>query len=92
LIKTKKGMNMPIFEIQCNDCGYNGEVLVMGSDRDTACPSCGSRQTQKLMSPTSSLTGREGQALPGTGDTACCGSRPGQASNCSGPGSCCGRQ
>jgi putative FmdB family regulatory protein len=83
---------MPIFEIKCKDCGYTGEVLVIGSDQGMACPSCSSLQTDKLMSPTSSLTGREGQQLPGAQDTACCGSRPGQASNCAGPGSCCGQR
>ncbi|MEJ2158422.1 MAG: zinc ribbon domain-containing protein [Desulfobacteraceae bacterium] len=83
---------MPIFDIQCNDCGNIGEVLVMSGGADAVCPSCGSRQTEKLMSPTSSLTGREGQTLPGVRDTACCGSRPGEASNCSGPGSCCGQR
>ena len=83
---------MPIFDIRCNNCGRTAEVLVMYDDGDMACPSCGSRQTVKLMSPTSSLTGREGQALPGARDTACCGSRPGEASNCSGPGSCGGQR
>jgi putative FmdB family regulatory protein len=83
---------MPIFDIRCNNCGRTAEVLVMSVEGDMACPSCGSLQTVKLMSPTSSLTGREGQALPGARDTACCGSRPGEASNCSGPGSCCGQR
>jgi putative FmdB family regulatory protein len=83
---------MPIYDIQCNKCGYTGEMLVMRSDGSMICPSCGSRRIDKLMSPTSSLTGREGQPLPGARGTACCGSRPGEASNCSGPGSCCGRQ
>jgi putative FmdB family regulatory protein len=83
---------MPIFDIRCNNCGRTAEVLVMCDDGDMACPSCGSRQTVKLMSPTSSLTGREAQSFPGAHDTACCGSRPGEASNCSGPGSCCGQR
>ena len=83
---------MPIFDIQCNDCGYTGEVLVMRKDQGLACPFCGCWKTDKLMSPTSSLTGREGHTLPGAQDTACCGSRPGEASGCSGPGSCCGRR
>ena len=82
---------MPIFEVACNDCGLTGEVLVVGSDPKMPCPHCGSLQTEKMMSPTSSLTGREGHALPGAQDTGCCGSRPGQATNCAGPGSCCGR-
>jgi hypothetical protein len=41
------------------------------------------------MSASSSLTGRARQAVPGPGDTACCGSTPSHA-GCAGPGSCCG--
>jgi putative FmdB family regulatory protein len=83
---------MPIYEIECTVCGYIGELLVMNRDGAMACPSCGSNQTAKLMSATSSLTGREGQKVPGAQDTACCGSRPSEASNCAGPGSCCGQR
>ena len=83
---------MPIFEIRCQDCNYTGEVLVIDRAAPMACPSCGSRKTTRLMSATSSLTGRSGQALPGPKDTACCGSHPGQAEGCAGPGSCCGRR
>ncbi|MGD9007989.1 MAG: zinc ribbon domain-containing protein [Desulfobacteraceae bacterium] len=83
---------MPIYEIQCQDCDYSGEVLVVGSDGAMSCPSCGSQHTTKLMSATSSMTGRTGPQMPGPQDTACCGSRPGEASNCAGPGSCCGQR
>jgi len=83
---------MPIFEIQCTDCGYAGEVLIMERSAAMACPSCGSSKTTKLMSATSSMTGRNGSTLPGPQDTACCGSRPGEAAGCAGPGSCCGRR
>lgn len=83
---------MPIFEINCVDCGSNGEVLVMSSDGAMPCPSCGSLNTDKLMSATSSMTGQSGPKTPGPGDTACCGSRTGEASNCAGPGSCCGQR
>jgi putative FmdB family regulatory protein len=81
---------MPIFEIACNQCRYNGEVIVLSSKDPLTCPSCGSADTQKLMSATSSLTGKAGQVLPGPGDTACCGQSPGHSA-CAGPGSCCGR-
>jgi putative FmdB family regulatory protein len=82
---------MPIFEIRCADCAYTGEVLIIDRSAPLACPSCGSQRTAKLMSATSSLTGRNGQPLPGVRDTGCCGSHPGQAAGCAGPGSCCGR-
>jgi putative FmdB family regulatory protein len=82
---------MPIFDIKCSDCGYSGEVLVLRSDETFYCPACGSQHATKYMSPSSSLTGREGQKMPGMNDTACCGSRPGEAQGCAGPGSCCGK-
>lgn len=81
---------MPIFEIQCEDCGYRGEVIVLSSAEPLVCPSCGGTRASKLMSATSSLTGSSRQGLPGPGDHGCCGSRPSQA-GCAGPGSCCGR-
>jgi putative FmdB family regulatory protein len=82
---------MPIYEIKCSDCDHMGEVLVVSGDEEMRCPSCGSRNTAKLMSTTSSMTGQPGQKMPGPGDTACCGSRPGEATQCAGPGSCCGQ-
>lgn len=83
---------MPIYDIQCKDCDYTGEVLVLTGDGAMPCPACGSPHTAKLMSVASSLTGREGQRMPGAKDTACCGSQPGQGAGCIGPGSCCGQK
>ncbi|MBT8338669.1 MAG: zinc ribbon domain-containing protein [Desulfatitalea sp.] len=81
---------MPIFDIACDQCGFSGEVIVLNADDSLTCPNCRSTQPRKLMSPTSSLTGRDTQPLPGPGDTRCCGQHPAQAS-CAGPGSCCGK-
>jgi putative FmdB family regulatory protein len=81
---------MPIYDIVCSDCGYTGEALVLSPGDLPECPACASRTTRKLMSPTSSLTGKAAQHLPGPGDTACCGQSP-SAASCSGPGSCCGK-
>jgi putative FmdB family regulatory protein len=81
---------MPIYEIVCHRCRYTGEVIVLNSSDPVTCPGCGSVDTQKLMSPTSSMTGKTGPSVPGPGDTGCCGQSPGH-SGCAGPGSCCGR-
>ncbi|MGD9210423.1 MAG: zinc ribbon domain-containing protein [Desulfobacteraceae bacterium] len=81
---------MPIFEIVCSNCGYTGELIVMNQNDLLQCPECNSTKTHKLMSATSSLTGKNTQQFPGAGDTACCGQNPAQAS-CAGPGSCCGK-
>jgi putative FmdB family regulatory protein len=81
---------MPIFEVHCEACQFTGETIVLKSDDVLKCPVCGSDRTRKLMSASSSLTGKSPQQLPGVGDTACCGQSPAKAA-CSGPGSCCGR-
>ncbi|MFH1155081.1 MAG: zinc ribbon domain-containing protein [Pseudomonadota bacterium] len=81
---------MPIFDYLCLDCGKTSEILVAGSQVDVRCSSCGSANLKKLLSAHSSLSGSQGHAIPGPGDTACCGSSPGHG-GCAGPGSCCGR-
>ncbi len=81
---------MPIYEIACKECFQVSEVLVPSADQPVACPGCGSVQTERLMSATSSLTGRNTASFPGAGDTTCCGNAPG-AAGCAGPGSCCGK-
>jgi putative FmdB family regulatory protein len=81
---------MPIFEIVCSECGFTGELVVVGQKDPLTCPECGSKNTYKLMSATSSLTGKATQQFPATGDTGCCGQSPANAS-CAGPGSCCGK-
>ena len=81
---------MPIYEIICHECGYEGEVLDLSGEEKLVCPECESSHTQRVMSATSSITGKSGQSLPGPGDTGCCGSAPGH-SGCAGPGSCCGK-
>lgn len=80
---------MPIYDITCPACGFRGEILSQRIEDAPACPQCGQRAT-KLLSPTSSLTGKETTSLPGPADHGCCGSHPGHA-GCAGPGSCCGR-
>ncbi|MGD8262966.1 MAG: zinc ribbon domain-containing protein [Desulfobacterales bacterium] len=81
---------MPIYEVICTSCRQTSEVLVISKDDRLTCPNCGGHQTEKLISATSSLTGQQGQILPGSKDTACCGNSPMQ-SGCAGPGSCCGK-
>jgi putative FmdB family regulatory protein len=81
---------MPIYEIRCAKCGFQGEALVASSRSPLTCPSCSAPGPEKLVAPTSSLTGAARSRMPGPRDHGCCGSRPSQA-GCSGPGSCCGR-
>jgi len=81
---------MPIYDIQCQACGHSAEVIVTAIDAPLVCPECGSSDTAKIMSATSSLTGRNATPLPGPSDTGCCGNHPGHA-GCAGPGTCCGK-
>lgn len=88
--RNLEGGGMPIHDIECRDCGHQGETLSLKSGDALRCPACGGRNVVKRMSATSTLTGKSAQPLPGPGDTGCCGSSPGHA-NCAGPGSCCGK-
>lgn len=81
---------MPIYEIKCQDCGHNGEVLVLGGDAVLVCPECGSAKTERLISTPSPLSSRLGQNLPSPVDRACCRTSPVEA-GCAEPGSCCGK-
>ncbi|MDK2957725.1 MAG: hypothetical protein PWQ57_3223 [Desulfovibrionales bacterium] len=80
---------MPIYEYLCQDCATLYEEIVSESEDIPKCPHCGGTNGRKLLSASSSLTGKETPRTPGAGDTGCCGSSPG-ASGCI-PGSCCGR-
>ena len=40
---------MPLFEFYCEDCQQSNELLV-GRAEKPACPKCGSRKMEKLMS------------------------------------------
>jgi len=81
---------MPLFDFLCADCGHVAEELVTTEKMTVLCRKCGSSNLKKLMSAHSSLSGTPSAAMPGAGDTACCGSSPGHA-GCAGPGSCCGK-
>ena len=81
---------MPIYEMVCQDCGHQAEVILHGTVELPPCPACRSRKTEKRISAPSSLSGKTSSSHPGPGDTTCCGSAP-SAAGCAGPGSCCGR-
>ncbi|MBD3404119.1 zinc ribbon domain-containing protein [candidate division GN15 bacterium] len=58
---------MPIFEYQCEDCGYKFERLVPRADSTAACPSCQSERTKKLLSMFASSSGNSGSSAPSCG-------------------------
>lgn len=84
----REGGDMPIFEYLCRDCGKLFEDIQTSSDAQGLCPTCG-KPGERILSATSSLSGKERQSVPGSGDHGCCGSSPSNK-GCV-PGSCCGR-
>lgn len=48
---------VPIFEFVCGKCGNRFEELVTSSYQEVECPACGSLDTQKQISPFSSISG-----------------------------------
>ena len=44
---------MPIFEYRCSACRDEFEILVLNSSDVSACPSCGCKDVEKLMSMSS---------------------------------------
>lgn len=56
---------MPIYEFKCTKCGNSYESLcfrVSGEDR-SPCPSCGSQESEKLMSSFASLSSGGGSGF-----------------------------
>ena len=80
---------MPIFEFLCGSCGNVFEKLTYGNSEVVACLKCGSTDLTKLLSRSSTLSGKQEGRLPGSGDTGCCGTAP-STRGCV-PGSCCGK-
>jgi putative FmdB family regulatory protein len=44
---------MPVYEFECQSCGDRFEELVSSETRTFACPTCGSEETRRLLSPVS---------------------------------------
>jgi len=80
---------MPIFEYKCLECGKVYEEINTLSSHDGECPSCGKNKREKLISSTSSLTGKETPNIPDSQGMGCCGANP-SSKGCV-PGSCCGK-
>jgi putative FmdB family regulatory protein len=69
---------MPIFDYQCKDCGKTYDVLhkVREVEEDIVCPSCSSRNAQRLISsPNFSLSGKVSSSshAPESSAGCCCG-------------------
>jgi len=59
---------MPIFDFKCSDCGTVTEFLITGENKSSACPQCGGKNLEKLISAPSLL--RKTNTAPGK---TCCG-------------------
>jgi putative FmdB family regulatory protein len=58
---------MPIFEYRCRKCSRQFEEIVLGG-RAPACPGCGGRDLEKLVSVFAVSRGGEGSDFGGAGD------------------------
>ena len=74
---------MPIYEYQCKKCSQVSEFLILGSDPQLICKTCGSSDLLKLMSAHSTLAASRDRDVPLPGG--CCGN----PNSCGMPGSCC---
>jgi putative FmdB family regulatory protein len=78
---------MPIYEFKCAKCGREFEELIMGSKAKPACPACGHKKCDKLLSSFrfgASGAGGGDFAAPSAGGSSC-GSCA--ATSCAGCGS-----
>ena len=64
---------MPLYEFKCNRCESTFEQLILSSDEEdnVICPSCGERDTSRLMSSFSCGSSGMGKALSSGGSSAC---------------------
>jgi len=69
---------MPIYEFRCDKCGNVFEQLIFPSDEqeNVICPSCGERDTRRLMSSFSCGSSSSSEGL-GSGLSSGCSSSPG---------------
>ncbi|CCO22045.1 FmdB family zinc ribbon protein [Maridesulfovibrio hydrothermalis] len=80
---------MPIYEYKCLECKNIYEEISSKSSDLGECPACGHNYREKLISSTSSLTGKDTPGVPDAAGTGCCGANP-SSKGCI-PGSCCGK-
>jgi putative FmdB family regulatory protein len=59
---------MPIYEYRCLECGETSEMLLRSGNESIECPSCGSKNLEKLFSASYNI--RMGASMPGR---TCCG-------------------
>ncbi|MBI4444858.1 MAG: zinc ribbon domain-containing protein [Acidobacteria bacterium] len=63
---------MPIFEYRCQECNYQFETIVSGSNTRVECPGCRSTRAEKLFS-TFAVSGSIKSAALETGPCGTCG-------------------
>jgi putative FmdB family regulatory protein len=77
---------MPIYEYRCKSCETVYEELVTGDrDKKIPCPSCGSRESEKIMSVIGGIAMGKSSSGPACGSTSCASASACAASG----GGCC---
>lgn len=62
---------MPIYEYVCKQCGHEFEELVFNGEEPVACPRCGAKDTEKLMSACSAKVDGGGPNLEALQGSSC---------------------
>ncbi|MBI2434314.1 MAG: zinc ribbon domain-containing protein [Candidatus Hydrogenedentes bacterium] len=62
---------MPLFNIVCQDCAVESEVLLRGKEVLT-CPRCGSKQVERLLAKFAPMSSAPAAAPMGCGASQCC--------------------
>lgn len=79
---------MPIFEYKCKKCGEVFELLVRESTKP-ACPKCGGKRLEKLVSGFSVSATGKGGGRRSIRSRQICGNCPSGGGDCCSGGSCC---
>lgn len=75
---------MPIFEYKCSQCDNVFEELVLNSEQEIECNSCGSKQTSKLLSKCRTRMGGDESlgGVPSAAGGGCASCGGGNCSSC----------
>jgi putative FmdB family regulatory protein len=85
-VKSQERIIMPIYEYHCQKCNQDFEYLVFGSDEPNACPACGGKKVNRLMSACGFKSkGSGGETVRSSASSSSCGSC--SATSCAGCGS-----
>ncbi|GAB4232659.1 MAG: hypothetical protein Kow00109_05170 [Acidobacteriota bacterium] len=74
IVRPYNNLPMPIFEYRCRECNHKFEKIVWKDSEEIACPNCGHREVEKLLSSFAVHAQAGGRtAAPDAGPCCACG-------------------